>query len=173
MTEDRSIKAEDREHYRGYLHKWKQPKILIGCAMYVEALKPVSLLSLSLQSDGADIALSMVNTMKSVKSLKKLSQQEVHEWPMVQLVKKKLQDVDGSQEYQGVAISEFDKVLEACSRDVVADLQCLDHKIKARLEWSDTNLLKAFVAFVSTHNWIVGKTAVRKLPQILMWLGAI
>jgi len=85
LTEDRSIKVEDREHCRGYLGKWKQPKILIGCAMDVEALKPVTLLSLSLHSDGADIVLSMVNTMKAVKSLKKLLQLE---WPMVQLVKK-------------------------------------------------------------------------------------
>jgi len=71
LTEDRSLKTEDRECCRGYLRKWKQPKILIGCAMYIEALKPVSLLSLSLQSNGADIVLSMVNTMKSVKALKK------------------------------------------------------------------------------------------------------
>ena len=75
----------------------------------------MSLLSLSLQSNGADIVLSMVNTMKSVKALKKLS-------PMVQLVKERLQEVGCSQEYQGVAISKFDEVLEICSRDVVADL---------------------------------------------------
>ena len=37
----------------------------------------------------------MVNTMKLVKSLKKLSQQAVHEWPMVQLVQKRWQELDG------------------------------------------------------------------------------
>jgi len=74
LTEDKTIKAEDRERCKGYLRKWKQPKILIGCAMYIEAIKPVSLLSLSLQTDGADIVLSMVNTMKSVKSLKVLTE---------------------------------------------------------------------------------------------------
>ena len=155
LTEDRSIKAEDRERCRGYLHKWKQPKTLIGCAMYIEALKPLSLLSLSLQGEGADIVLSMVNTMKSVKSLKKLTQQEVSEWPMVKLVKKRLKDADGNQEYQGVAISDFDATLETCSRDVMADLRRLDGKIKARLEWSDTDLLRAVVAFLSTHNWLM------------------
>ena len=155
LTEDRSIKAEDRERCRGYLHKWKQPKILIGCAMYIEALKPVSLLSLSLQGEGADIVLSMENTMKSVKSLKKLTQHEVSEWPMVKLVKKRLKESDGNQEYQGMAISDFDATLETCSRDVMADLRCLDSKIKDRLEWSDTDLLRAVVAFLSTHNWLM------------------
>ena len=123
--------------------------------MYIEALKPVSLLSLSLQGEGADIVLSMVNTMESVKSLKKLTQQEVSEWPMVKLVKKKLKEADGNQEYQGVAISDFDATLETCSRDVMADLRRLDGKIKARLEWSDTDLLRAVVAFLSTHNWLM------------------
>ena len=34
--------------------------------------------------------LSMVNTVKSVKTLEKLTQQEVSEWPMVKLVKNRL-----------------------------------------------------------------------------------
>ena len=34
LTEDRSIKAVDRELSKGYLRKWKRPKILICCAMY-------------------------------------------------------------------------------------------------------------------------------------------
>ena len=76
---------------------------------------------------------------------------------MVKLVKKKLKEADGNQEYQGVAISDFDATLETCSRDVMADLQHLDGKIKALLEWSDTDLLRAVVAFLSTRNWLIGE----------------
>lgn len=64
LTEDSSLKSDDRQRLKGYHLKWKQPKI--GCAMYVEALKPVSLLSLTLQKDGADIVISIENTLKSV-----------------------------------------------------------------------------------------------------------
>jgi len=148
LTEDKTIKAEDRERCKGYLRKWKQSKILIGFAMYIEAIKPVSLLSLSLQTDGADFVLSMVNTMKSIKSLKVLTEQNAAEWPMVQLVKSRLKVVDGN---PGVAIPEFDTALQVCSRHVVEDLRCLDQKIKSQLEWSDTDLLRAIVAFIRRY----------------------
>jgi len=69
------------------------------------SLKPVSLLSLLLQSEGAGIVLSMVNTMKSVKTLKKLTQQEVTEWPMVKL------QVEGSRRKSEVSMSGHSKFL--------------------------------------------------------------
>ena len=34
LTEDSSLKSDDRQHLKGYLLKWRQPKMLIGCAMY-------------------------------------------------------------------------------------------------------------------------------------------
>ena len=61
LTEDSSLKSDDRQHLKGYLLKWRQPKMLIGCAMYVEALKPFSLCSLTLQKEGADIVTSIEN----------------------------------------------------------------------------------------------------------------
>ena len=63
--------------------------MLIGCAMYVEALKPVSLLSLILQK-GADMVTSIENTLKSVKALKSLSELAPIELPTVKLVKRML-----------------------------------------------------------------------------------
>eukprot|EP00731_Ephydatia_muelleri_P004503 Em0002g679a len=45
LIDDKSIKATDRAKLKGYLVKWKAAKTLIGCAMYTDALKPVSLLA--------------------------------------------------------------------------------------------------------------------------------
>jgi len=52
---------------------------------YVEALKPVSLLSLTLQKEGANIVTSIENTLKSVKALKFLSELAPIEWPTVKV----------------------------------------------------------------------------------------
>ena len=68
--------------------------MLIGCAMYVEALKPVSLLTLILQK-GADMVTSIENTLKSVKALKSLSELAPIKWPTVKLVKRRLKEVKG------------------------------------------------------------------------------
>ena len=47
-SEDTSLKSEDRARLKGYLEKWTHAKSLVGCAMYIEVLKPPSILSLSL-----------------------------------------------------------------------------------------------------------------------------
>ena len=87
LTEDSSLKlhVDVRQHLKGYLLKWKQPRMLIGCAMYVETLKLVSLLSSTLQKN---IVTSTENTLKSVKALKSLSELAPFEWPTVKLVKR-------------------------------------------------------------------------------------
>ena len=61
LAQGTSLKATDRAHLKGYLVKWKQPKILIACCMYIEALKSVSILSLTMQEHTTDI-VSCVET---------------------------------------------------------------------------------------------------------------
>jgi hypothetical protein len=46
FAEDSSLKAEDRARLKGYLKKWIQYRNILGCATYVDILKPPSLLSL-------------------------------------------------------------------------------------------------------------------------------
>lgn len=153
LTEDPSIKPDDRQRLKGYLNRWKQPKMLIGCALYVEALKPVSLLSLTLQKEGADIVMSIENTLKSVKALKSLSELPPGEWPTVKLVKSRLKDVGDEKEYQGIALRNFDAILEQCKKHVQDDLLRLEQKIKERLEWTDVKLLRSILVFVETQSW--------------------
>ena len=56
LVEDKSIKSVDRQHLKGYFLKWRQAKMIIGSALYTDALKPASLLSLTLQDDEIDMA---------------------------------------------------------------------------------------------------------------------
>ena len=72
LVEDRYIKPADGR---------KHPEILVGCALYTEVLKPLSILSLMLQSDSSDIFTSMENTLKAVKALKTLAEEEPNQWP--------------------------------------------------------------------------------------------
>ena len=45
LSEDTSTKSADKARLKGYINKWKQGKILVGAAMYVDILKGPSLLS--------------------------------------------------------------------------------------------------------------------------------
>lgn len=50
LTDDTSLKSVDWVHLKGYIHKWKPSRLLIGAAICVDALKDPSLLSWSLKS---------------------------------------------------------------------------------------------------------------------------
>ena len=125
--------------------KWKAEKTWIGCAMYTDALKPVSLLSLTLQN-------SDVDNQQSLTTLRSLAQTDPTEWPTLQLVKSRLKDDDGNKEYQGIILQNFEGSLEQCKTHVLADLQMLEDCIKQRLEWSDITLLRSILVFIDTQN---------------------
>ena len=57
--EDSSVSSTDKARLKGYLLKWQQGNMLIGCAMYVNALKSPSILSKVLQGDKLDIVLKV------------------------------------------------------------------------------------------------------------------
>ena len=61
LSVDSSVNNADKAKLKGYLSKWQQGKMLVGCVMYVDALKPPSLLSKALQEDSVDIVLCLQN----------------------------------------------------------------------------------------------------------------
>ena len=47
----------------------KKPEMLVGCVMYCDVIKLLSLLSLALQNESADIVMSIESMLKSAKAL--------------------------------------------------------------------------------------------------------
>ena len=83
MIHDSSVMPADKAEVRGYLHKWSEGKMLVGCALYIDALKIPSLLSLSLQVDGVDVVQGIQNILKSSASW---CHDLPNQWPTVKLV---------------------------------------------------------------------------------------
>ena len=154
LVEDRSINSGDRSRLKGYLLKWRRSEVLVGCALYTEVLKPLSILSLTLQSDSSDIVTSMKNTQKAVKTLKSLAEEDPKQWSTIQLVQSRIKEVDGRKEYQDVQLENFDSCLDKCKPQVTADLQRIQERLKTRLE---CNLLRAILAFLDTQSWLKRK----------------
>ena len=99
---------------------------LVSCALYIEAPKPISLLSLTLQGEKADNISSIESTLKSVKSLPSLIQKDTKEWLQVQLLKKKLKEVEGKQDYHGLSIANFDAIVDQFKVHMLADFKRRD-----------------------------------------------
>ena len=155
LTEDTTIRSVDRQRLKGYLLKWKEGRILIGCALYIDILQSPSLLSLSLQDDCIDVASGIKNLLKSHRSLKKLSSQEPLKWPSVASVYSKVKrDINGSSSYQGVVLRRYnDSTISSCKTQALADLHHLDERMRCRLEWSDMHLLRSILLVLDTQSW--------------------
>ena len=68
MAEDKSLRSTDRQRMKGYLNKWVDGHILLGCTMYTDIVEPTSLLSLSLQGDNVDIVKAIKQVLKAIAS---------------------------------------------------------------------------------------------------------
>lgn len=77
LIEDRTIKSMDRQKLKGYVLKWKDARILIGCAFYTDILQSPSFLSLKLQNDHLHVVHGLRFILNSHISLKKLTLQDL------------------------------------------------------------------------------------------------
>ena len=154
LAEDSSLKAEDRARLKGYLRKWMQYRTILGCAMYVDILKPPSLLSLSLQECELDTVLGIKNILKAISALKSLARQDPLEWPTVKLLLGRIKDERGEKLYQGAVLKNYGPAtVDKSKQDALCDLTRLDQKMKERLQWSDTKLLRSLRVFLETQTW--------------------
>ena len=154
LVEDQSLRADDRARLKGYLHTWKQCRMLIGSALYVDLLKPASLLSLSLQGEKLDIVHGLQAVLKSGKSLKSMAGKDPLQWPTVKLVCSRVKEDDGGKVYQGATLHHYTSdIVKFCAEQARKDSRRLEEKMKERLEWSDAKLLRAILVMLDTQSW--------------------
>lgn len=154
LIEDSRVKADDRSKLQGYVRKWSQGKMLIGCSMYIEVLKAPSILSLTLQDDEVDIVHGLQSIIKAASSLQVLHKEDPQQWSTVKLVLTRVTEEDSKKVYQGSTLSNYTSaMLSSCSNQAKADLQKLNEKMKERLAWSDLKLLRSIIVFLDTRSW--------------------
>ena len=79
MTEDSSIKSVNRQKVTGYLLKWHNCKVLLGCALFFDILKPLSILCKVLQEDEICVVHTIEAVMKTKNCLETLKTQPLEE----------------------------------------------------------------------------------------------
>jgi len=68
LIEDPKVKSTDKAKLRGYLRRWKNFKVLVGCACFSDLLKPASILCKVLQEDELCIVRAIEQIMKTKKN---------------------------------------------------------------------------------------------------------
>ena len=131
-----------------YLRKWSEVSVLVGCALYVEVLKP----SLTLQGSDLDIVFG-IKILKSCESF--LKQLDPLEWPTVKQVLQHIQEENGEHVYQGAILRNYNPTsILHCKTEVLADLTSLEENLQQHLEWSGFSLLQSLLVFVETQTWM-------------------
>ena len=69
LTEDSSTTPDDKQKLTGYVTKWRESKMLIGCAVFHDILKATSLLCMHLQSDQLCTITAIEAILKSTEAI--------------------------------------------------------------------------------------------------------
>jgi len=86
LTEDSSVKAFEMQKMKGYIKQWGEGKALLGCAFFVDVLKPASVLSKVFQDAEIRLYQALESLMKTKKALDKLKATPFKEVPTVKKV---------------------------------------------------------------------------------------
>ena len=72
LSQDTVVKSLDRQKLKGYVLKWRKSKVLLGCALFHDVLKPLGILSKVLQEDELCIVRAIEAMVKTEKCLDEL-----------------------------------------------------------------------------------------------------
>ena len=90
LTKDTSMKSDERACIKGCFRKWVQYKYVLDCALYVDILKPASILSLCLQDTELDVVAGIKSILNSSAALKNLAKTEPMGLATVKLVQDRI-----------------------------------------------------------------------------------
>lgn len=153
MTEDDSVKAVDKQKINGYILKWRDSKVLLGCAFFHDLLKSTSILCKVLQEDDVCVVQAIESIFKVKKSLDKLSTTTLEEFPSVKMVLGRLRnEVDGLF-YQGVELKHHDRAMDYLTSNYVNWIDSVKTCLKDRIRFQDIDLLTHAVTLLATKGW--------------------
>lgn len=154
LSEDSSVKSADRAKLRGYYNKWTDTKCLLGCAFFTDLLTPCMIFSKCMQSDEVDILGALTGAVKTLKETNELASKPVDEWPTYSnTLKKCVREEDGSTVYQLQHLKRFDGGKAYFTSHYQDYCHRVHECIKTRLSWSDIQLMRDIITFLSSHGW--------------------
>ena len=157
LTEDRTVKSSDKQKLKGYIKVWKNAKVLLGCAVFAEILKPVGILSKVLQNEEICLYQSIESVMKTKKSLEKLKATPFRQLPIVKKVINRIkeEEIEDStcHSYQGFEIANVSSSMEYLERHFSSWIDGVTSNLRSRIKAQDIDLLSHSVTILATHGW--------------------
>ena len=183
LTEDPSskLKLADKQKLKGYVRKWRDGKVLLGCALFHDILKPYAILCKYFQVNELPVVSAIESILKSRAAMNLIKSTEFEALPSVRMVLLRLTDDVSScgnevKTYQCVEVVKTEEAIAFFKIKyqgyVDSVLACLRDSIKD--DSSDTALLSHMLRVLATHGWqknddaLFGVDAVQALARKFM-----
>lgn len=86
LIEDPTTKSVDKQKLKGYVTQWRDSKVLLGCAVFHDVLKPASLLCEILQGEELCVVGAIESILRTSAAMEKFQTTEMEEFPSVKKV---------------------------------------------------------------------------------------
>ena len=153
LSEDSTVKAVDRQKLKGYAKKWCDSKMLIGCAMFYDILKPAAILCKVLQDDEVCVVGAIEGFLKTSRQIESLASITFDDLPTVKKVLGRMQNDGIENTYQSVVLARFDEsivFLQSHKNEYVEKvLACLKDRVKVQ----HSDLLTHILTILATQGW--------------------
>ena len=117
LTEDCTVKSNDKQKLKGYIKVWKNAKVMLGCAVFAEILKPVGIFSKVHQKEEICLYESIESVMKTKNSLEKLKITLLRQLSIVKKVMNRIREEEIEDStcylYQGFGITNVSFSMES------------------------------------------------------------
>ena len=153
LTEDTSVREVDRQKLKGYVLKWRDCKMVLGCALFHDILKPAAVMCKTLQYDEICVVSAIESTLKTSKAIERLRSTPFDDLPTVKKVLGRVQHDEGENTYQSVVLTKFEQgvtFLRSHKNEFVDKvLTCLKERVKVQ----HSSLLSHTLALLATQGW--------------------
>ena len=154
LTEDSSVKAVEKQKMKGYIKQWGEGKVLLGCAFFIDLLKPASILCKVFQDAEICVYQAIESIMKTKKVLDKLKATSFKELPTVKkALTRGKEEPDGSITYQGAEIKRYQAGIEYFEANHTVLIESVEICLRNRIKSQDTALLSDALTILATHGW--------------------
>ncbi len=156
LINDPCVKSIEKAKLKGYLMRWKDSKIILGCALFHDLLKPASILCKCLQDDDLSVTNAIESLLHTSNALEKLKEKNFTDYPTVKkVIASIVKESDGSTSYQGAQIVKYDEALKYLEDNSENWCETVAKCIKKRVKHSEQEieLLTNCLTVLATQGW--------------------
>ena len=145
----------DRQKLKGYVKKWRDSKILLGCAVFHDILKPFAQLCKILQEDNACIVRAIEAIMKTAKAMSQLKSSSFEDLPCVKKVMSRIvkDDTDSTVKYQQVELLRYDEGVVFLNSHYKDYCSSTTDCLRGRIKIQGIELFTSALTILATNGW--------------------